>query len=261
MRLITELLAQLVAQPRLPDAGLALHEHRLSHSVDDALPRIREHAELALPADEGRVTTGREVEPTAHAARLHDAIEDHRLRHPFELVRAAFFDDEESCDQPLRGRADHHRVGCRRRLHACRNVRRVAEHVLRLARTVRDDRRSGVHADAHLQPPRRRAIEVSHRVDDRQPGAHCALGVIFVRLWHAEEAHQTVAEILVDMAAEAGHRGGGSLLVVFRDRMPLFRIELRGDLGRADQVAEEHGQLPAFAGSCVAARRMPAALP
>jgi hypothetical protein len=68
-----------------------------------------------------------------------------------------------------------------------------------------------------------------------------------VGLWHAEETHQAIAEKLVDMAPKASHRGGGDLLVVFRDPMPIFGIEARGDLDRADEITEQHGELAALA--------------
>jgi hypothetical protein len=52
-----------------------------------------------------------------------------------------------------------------------------------------------------------------------------------VRLWHTKETHQAVAEKLIDVAPEAGDGGGSGLLVLGRDAVPLFGIELRRDLG------------------------------
>jgi hypothetical protein len=68
-----------------------------------------------------------------------------------------------------------------------------------------------------------------------------------MRLRDAEETHQAIAEKLVDVSPEAGDRSRGCLLIPFRDPMPLFGIEARGDRGRADQVAEQRGYLPPFA--------------
>ena len=44
VRLIAELRAQLVAQARFPDARIPVHDDRLAHALDHALPRICEHA-------------------------------------------------------------------------------------------------------------------------------------------------------------------------------------------------------------------------
>jgi hypothetical protein len=56
-----------------------------------------------------------------------------------------------------------------------------------------------------------------------------------------------VAQELVDVTAEAGDHRGGRLLVLGRDPMPLLGIEVRRDRGRADQVAEQCGEVPALA--------------
>jgi hypothetical protein len=48
------------------------------------------------------------------------------------------------------------------------------------------------------------------------------------------------------VAAEAGHGLGDGVLVFGRDLPPVLGIELPGDGGRADEVAEEDGELPAL---------------
>jgi hypothetical protein len=53
-------------------------------------------------------------------------------------------------------------------------------------------------------------------------------------------------EKFVDVAPEAGDRSRGGLLVLLRNSMPIFGIEARGDLGRADQIAKENCQMAAL---------------
>src|SRR5207245_2159195 len=90
-------------------------------------------------------------------------------------------------------------------------------------------------------------VQLSHRVEKGEPPAHRPLGVVLVRLGVAEVDEQAVAQVLRDMAAKAGHGLGGSALVLRGDLPPVLGVELPGDGGRADEVAEEDGELPPLA--------------
>ena len=78
------------------------------------------------------------------AARPHEAEQRHRLRHAFEFVAAALLGDEQPGDLPLHPRRDHDRARLGQRLHARRDVGRVAEN---LARRIDHDR-PGFNPDA-----------------------------------------------------------------------------------------------------------------
>jgi hypothetical protein len=107
VRLGGETGAQLPCQARLPDTRLARQEHVLSVPLRHLLPAVEQRAELHLAADERRQPIGREVEAAAHAARLHHAVELHRLAHAFELLRSAVLDDEHPRHEALgSGRAE-----------------------------------------------------------------------------------------------------------------------------------------------------------
>ncbi len=67
-----------------------------------------------------------------------------------------------------------------------------------------------------------------------------------MRVRIAEVDEQAVAQVLGDVAAEAGHGLGGGALVLGRDLPPVLGVELPGDGGGADEVAEEDGELPAL---------------
>ena len=88
------------------------------------------------------------------------------------------------------------------------------------------------------------------RVDDREPGADGALGVVLVRVRIAEIGQHAVAHVLGDVSVEARDLAGAA---VDRLRMHLahvLRIQLRRQRGRADQIAEHHGQLPPLGLGC-----------
>ena len=120
---------------------------------------------------------------------------------------------------------------------------------------------SSMDAQAHGQvhPPlarlcRRRAQpflpqagrKLPHGFDHPQPGPHGPLRIIFVRQGVAEIDEQAVAEILGDMPLKAGDHLGAGVLIGAHDLPELFGVKLRRERGRADQVTEEHGELPAL---------------
>ena len=243
-----QVLVQLVDEPRLPDSRLAEDDDVLPLAVLRPLPAIDERRQLDVAADEARQASRRDIEPAAHPARLHDAVERHRLAHALQHLRPAVLDHEHPGDQALRRGGDHHRVGLGRALHARRDVRRLAEDLA----AVGDHHRPGVHADAHGQARPvaggEGGVERRHRVDDRQAGADRPFRVVLARRGPAEVDEQPIAEVLGDVAAEARDGAGGGLLVLRDEVAPLLGVELLRERRRADQVAEEHRQLAALAG-------------
>ena len=90
-------------------------------------------------------------------------------------------------------------------------------------------------------------VELRDRVEDREARACSTFGVVVVRLGTAEICHHAVAKVLRDMAAEALDRLRRRAMVLANDLAPFFGIELAGDLGRADEIAEQHRQMPPLA--------------
>ena len=74
-----------------------------------------------------------------------------------------------------------------------------------------------------------------------------ALGVVLVRDRRAEERHDAVAGELVDRALEAVHAVGEDREEAVHDLVPLFGIDLLGELHRALHVGEQHRDLLALA--------------
>ena len=58
---------------------------------------------------------------------------------------------------------------------------------------------------------------------------------------------QAVAEFLGDVATHFGDSGGSGVEIGADQVAPLFGIELRGDCGRADQIAKQDGEVAALA--------------
>ena len=65
----------------------------------------------------------------------------------------------------------------------------------------------------------------------RQTGACGALAVIIVGLGPAEICHDTIAEILGDMAAESSDRLGRGAMLASNHLAPFFGVELSGNFG------------------------------
>ena len=65
-----------------------------------------------------------------------------------------------------------------------------------------------------------------------------------MRLGITEQRHHSVAQILGDMAAEAGYLLGRRAMVSGHRFAPFLGVEPRRDLGRTDQIAEQHRQMP-----------------
>src|SRR5262249_28228621 len=75
---------------------------------------------------------------------------------------------------------------------------------------------------------------------------HRALSIIFMRLRITEIDQHAVAHVSGDEAIEPGDDFGDGAVVGGDDLAQILWIESRRQLGRADEVAEHHRQLPAF---------------
>ena len=109
----------------------------------------------------------------------------------------------------------------------------------------------GVHAGAHAHlpaaGPRRAAVERLHAGEDVEPAAHGAPDVVLVRLREAEIDQHAVAQVLRDVAVVAGDRLGAHPLVFGEQLVQVLGVERLRQLGRADQVAHQHGELAPLA--------------
>jgi hypothetical protein len=125
---------------------------------------------------------------------------------------------------------DCHGVGICRRLDPRGDIRSVAKDVDLTAGAFANDHRTGIDADSRgkLRMPGL-LVELRYPVDDCEARADRALGIIVMCLGPAEESHHAVAEILGDVAIEAGYRFCGC--GPSHRLAPFLRIELRGNRG------------------------------
>jgi len=122
--------------------------------------------------------------------------------------------------------------------------RQLTVTLLRSTRTdqiANDDEAAG-DADPHVQ--RLGCCEPADRVDDRQPGAGRALGIVLMRLGIAEIYQHAVAHILGDKPAKAADGVGDAAVVRTDDLAQILGIEAGGQRRRADQVAERGACAP-----------------
>ena len=137
---------------------------------------------------------------------------------------------------------DHDRARLGQRLQPGGQVRRLADHRLLLGGTradqVADHDKPGGDADADLQGSAGGGLELRHRLDQRKPGPHRALGVMLVGLGIAEIDQHPVAHVLGDEAADPGDEIGAATVVRTDDLAHVLGVEPRRERGRADEVAE-----------------------
>ena len=135
---------------------------------------------------------------------------------------------------------------------ACTRAAMFGDVAENLARRI-DHHRAGFDADAGgelwLAGAGVLAVEFGERALDRERRPHRALGIVLLRHRIAEQRHQPVAELLGDMAAHLGDRRRGGIEIGADQVAPFLGIELRGNAGRADQIAEHHREMAALASS------------
>jgi hypothetical protein len=133
-----------------------------------------------------------------------------------------------------------------RRLQTGGEVWSFADHAALLRSTladqIADHDEAGGDANPHVQGLL--CDEPADRVDDREPGAHRALGIVLMRLGIAEIDQDSVAHILGDKTAKTADGVGNAAMIGADDLTQILRIEAGGQRRRPDLIAEHHGQLP-----------------
>jgi hypothetical protein len=86
-------------------------------------------------------------------------------------------------------------------------------------------------------------MELSHGLHDPQPGPYRPLGVIFVRQGVAEVDQEPIAEVLSNVAIEAGDHLPASALIGPHQLAQLLGIKAFSEGGRTHEVAKHHRQL------------------
>ena len=255
MAFIGEAVAQGLADARLADAGLARQQHHLPFAVARQAPAFEQQRHLAGAADEFdqpalvlRLEAARHAALAAHAPRL-----DRRDK-ALQLECSGRLELERRTHQAARLGRQHDLARRGMGLQARREVGRFAAGRLlrgrRAGADLADHHEAGGDADARLQVDAALrlgrpggSIKCRHGLEHVQRRVHRALRVVLVRARIAEVDQAAIAEQLRHMAVVRRHRGGHRVVIASDQALQIFRVEPAGQQGRADQVAEHHGEL------------------
>ena len=188
------------------------------------------------------------LEPGRQPARRLDSPDANRLRDALERPLSKVGQLESTPEQAPRGRGDDDLVCSRQALQPRGHVGCIAYRefgIRAFLAALPHDHGSGGDADAHLD--RRAALYVLDHLHDLEGCMQRALSVILVCQWPAEVGHHAIAQVLGHVALVAGHDFAASLSVGAHELAQLLGIEPLGECGEAHHVAEQHGQLAAFA--------------
>jgi hypothetical protein len=89
-------------------------------------------------------------------------------------------------------------------------------------------------------------LEPPNGINESQAGPYRLLGIVLVRPRVAEVHQHPIAHVLGDKAVEVGDRIGDAAMIHADDLAQVLGIKARRQRRRADQIAEQHGELPAF---------------
>jgi hypothetical protein len=179
-----------------------------------------------------------------------------RLSLALELQLPGFPPREPVAHHPVGALAHQDRPGVGRGLQPRRRVERVAHRgVLHLAPGAQraQDGESGLDAHAHrhrIDPefPAHLLAVVADAVEDEQPGAHGALGVVLVRRRRPEQGDHAVARQLDHGAVELLHRADHPGHGLADDHREVLGVQALAEGGRADDVGEQRADdLPLLA--------------
>ena len=159
---------------------------------------------------------------------------------------------EEIAEKLSRALRNNHGIRFSNGLQTGGKVRRLAHNRLLLGRPRADEvanhHEPGRDPDTHLQGRAGRGGELRHRLDEGKPGPHSALGIILVGLGIAEIGEHAIAHVLGNESAIALDQHRAAALIGANDLAQVLGIEPGRQGGRADEVAEHHGELTAFSG-------------
>ena len=209
------------------------------------LPAPAQEVELLLAPDEGSERARAEAPA---AARAHDPKKRRRLRHALQRMRAAILGDEQARDLTLHTGGDQHRPGSAK---ACTRaaILGASPKISPAASTTTGPLSTPMRATSSGRPERGvLCVEFGERALDGERRADRALGVVLLRDRVSEQRHQPVAELLGDTAAHLRHRLRRSVEIGADQIAPILRRRGGRNGGRAHEIAEHHGELPAFGG-------------
>ena len=254
VRFAGEAFQQRRREPRFADAGLAGEQHHLAFAALRPGPAPQQQFEFFFPPDQrGQAARVQRLEAAFRRTRPQrrpgprrpgDALEVLAPRGPASSNRLPSSLRVPSAMTTVSGSA----IACRRA------ARFGVSPTTPRSCASPDPMRSPTTTSPVAIPTRTckrragRGDELRRRLDDGEPGLHGALGVMFVGLGIAEIGEHAVAHVLGDETAVALDQLRAAAMIGADDPAHVLGIEPRRQRGRADEVAEHHGELAALGG-------------
>ena len=167
---------------------------------------------------------------------------------PASCCCSEVFEIEQPTDLPARCLANDQCVRAGQRLQPGGKVGGLTDDPALLRRAFADqvadhgEPRGDAEPHAQILAPR----QLANRRDYRQAGPHRPLGIVLMRLRVAEIDQHPVAHVLGDKPIEASDRIGYGSMIIADQLAQILRVMTRRERGRADEIAEHDGELPAF---------------
>ena len=183
-----------------------------------------------------------------------DPPDPHGLRNALDALFAQVLVVEVTGFEIMGARCHHYRIRRRQPLKTGGEIGCLSHHGTflgcTLADEVPDDDGTGCNADSHreIDSVRHDAFRVhrSHGIEERQSGTHGPFGVILVGARVSEVSKHSIAHVAGHETVESLDGGFCSILVAAIDLAHLLGIEMLGELGGTDEIAEHHRQLAAL---------------
>jgi hypothetical protein len=249
MRLVGQALDQAAGQTRFANPSLAREQHQLTFPVLGPRPALQQDAQLMLAADQRREPLAVQRLEAAFGTTLpFDPPSGEGFVEALEALGAEIGELEQPAHQPSGRLADHNAARRGECLQSRGEARRLADHRLLLSRPLADQLadhdQAGGDPDPRRERSARRRLQTRQRIDNRKPRPDRPLGLVLVRRGPAEVRQHAVAHVLGDMPAPTFDHRRAAAMVGAEHLRHVLRVELRRQLGRADEVDEHYRQLP-----------------
>ncbi len=228
-----------------------MDEYRLAVPLFRRLPGAEQEAQFLLPTDQRQ----RAADMLRLVAALEFALADrppnlHRLSKALQPSGTKIPEPERVADKLVGKRFEYDLARRRKSFETGRKVRRLTGDRLDLRRSFTDQIADHdlPRRDAHARPKLRPANERHrrHAGNRIQSSAHGPFSLVFMRLRPAEIGKHPVTQELRDVTPVARHRPSHRVLVTPHHIAQVLGIEFPRQLGRSDQIAEHHRDLPAL---------------
>ena len=251
MRLDAEALFQLRGDARLADSGFAGDQHNLAVACLGARPTPQQQVDLLVAADQGHQRRSvQSLEAACDGTRTQYLPCRHRRGDALQFDGAEIAVLEQMrrpagvCSQRSRQYSGS--------ANACRRAARLGVSPTTVCSCADPAPIRSPTTTSPVAIPTRACsfagfdIEAADRVDCAQPCSHRPLGVVLMRLRIAEIDQHAVAHVPGNEAVEPRDHLGDRTMICRDHLTQILGVQPRREWGRADQVAEHHGQLPAL---------------